>query len=66
MAQNPQTGQVEASLMDAVDFERYALAWLRAQALAEERVFLVGNELPREYAFADVYAPAADGHQVCV
>src|SRR5262249_50605325 len=38
-------------------FERYALALLQAQAIAEGRILLTGNELSREFAFADAVAP---------
>lgn len=41
----------------AIDFERLALSVLRAEAAAEGKTLLVGNELPKRLAFADGYAP---------
>ncbi|HEV7768739.1 MAG TPA: hypothetical protein VGQ76_27350, partial [Thermoanaerobaculia bacterium] len=43
---------------EGVEFERFALSVLSAQSVADEKVLLIGNELPRELAFADAFAPA--------
>lgn len=42
----------------AVEFERFALALLSAEALAQGKTLLVGNELPRVLSFADAFAPS--------
>jgi hypothetical protein len=43
---------------EAVEFERYALALLRAEAVSQGRMLLAGNELPRDLSFTDALAPA--------
>jgi hypothetical protein len=39
------------------DFERYALELLRAAAVGQGKLLLLGNEAPRELAFTDAFAP---------
>lgn len=51
-------GYHHSKTYEAVEFERLTFALLSAEALAEGKTILVGNEVPRSYAFVDGYAPS--------